>query len=70
VKQLATALSWLEEENIIHADLKPDNILTNSNGSIVKLADFGSAMRQHEMEVTPYLISRYYRAPEVMIGAK
>lgn len=36
----------------------------------VKLCDFGSAMFQGENEVTPYLVSRYYRAPEVILGLK
>ena len=36
----------------------------------VKLCDFGSAMFQGENEVTPYLVSRYYRSPEVILGLK
>ncbi len=36
----------------------------------VKLCDFGSAMIAGENEVTPYLVSRFYRAPEVILGLK
>ena len=36
----------------------------------MKLCDFGSAMFQGENEVTPYLVSRYYRSPEVILGLK
>jgi len=33
--------------------------------TIVKLADFGSASFTSENEITPYLVSRFYRPPEV-----
>lgn len=36
----------------------------------VKLCDFGSAMFAGDNEVTPYLVSRFYRAPEVILGMK
>lgn len=36
----------------------------------VKLCDFGSAMFLGDNEVTPYLVSRFYRAPEVILGMK
>lgn len=36
----------------------------------VKLCDFGSAMLSGEVEVTPYLVSRFYRSPEVILGLK
>lgn len=43
---------------------RPDNILVNEARTIVKVCDFGSAMFAGENEVTPYLVSRFYRAPE------
>ena len=37
----------------------------------VKICDFGSAMLMGEgNDVTPYLVSRFYRAPEVILGLK
>ena len=36
----------------------------------VKLCDFGSAMFTGDNETTPYLVSRFYRAPEVILGLK
>lgn len=37
---------------------------------MVKLCDFGSAMFTGDNETTPYLVSRFYRAPEVILGLK
>jgi serine/threonine-protein kinase PRP4 len=34
----------------------------------LKLCDFGSASTVQECEITPYLVSRFYRAPEIMLG--
>ncbi|CCV00092.1 unnamed protein product [Malassezia sympodialis ATCC 42132] len=48
-------LFLLRKENIIHADIKPDNILVNEAKTVAKLADLGSASRTTEMEITPYL---------------
>lgn len=66
--QLLVALNHLKSNKILHADIKPDNILVNEKFSRVKLCDFGSAMRQGDVEVTPYLVSRFYRSPEVILG--
>lgn len=64
-KQMFMALTLLRKENIIHADIKPDNILVNEAKTVAKLADLGSASSTTEMEITPYLVSRFYRAPEI-----
>jgi serine/threonine protein kinase len=32
---------------------------------VLKLCDFGSASHVAENEITPYLVSRFYRAPEI-----
>jgi len=59
-------LSLLQKGSIIHADIKPDNILVNKKYGGLKLADLGSATSKDEIEQgTPYLCSRYYRAPEI-----
>jgi serine/threonine-protein kinase PRP4 len=68
--QLLSALTHLKKRGIIHADLKPDNILVNGDFSTVYLADFGSAFESSapENQPTPYLVSRFYRAPEIILG--
>jgi len=68
--RLLNALTLLDTLGIIHADLKPDNILVTKKGDNIKLADFGSAMNESQVQVTPLLVSRYYRAPEIILGMK
>lgn len=58
-QQLFLALKLLKKCNILHADIKPDNILVNETKSVLKLCDFGSASHVSDMEITPYLVSRY-----------
>lgn len=74
VKKISTcivnALLHLKKINIIHADLKPENIVfLNKNTFNVKVIDFGSSFlkgsRQHKK--TNYIQSRYYRAPEIFL---
>ena len=38
--------------------------------STLKLCDFGSASHIADSEITPYLVSRFYRAPEIILGLK
>jgi len=68
--QLFAAASHLKKHGIIHADLKPDNILVSGDFSTVQLADFGSAFEASSpgSQPTPYLVSRFYRAPEIILG--
>nr|CAG4715652.1 unnamed protein product [Naegleria fowleri] len=69
-KQLLVALKHIQDCNIIHADIKPDNMLVHSSHTKVKLSDFGSASDISENSITPYLVSRFYRAPEIILGMK
>ncbi|KAL8424952.1 hypothetical protein Efla_007254 [Eimeria flavescens] len=69
-KQLFIALRHLRKCKIMHADLKPDNILLNDKFATLKVCDLGSASDVTDNEVTAYLVSRFYRAPEIIIGAK
>lgn len=65
VKQLFRALRLLKKCQILHADIKPDNILVNESKLVLKLCDFGSASYASDCEITEYLVSRFYRAPEI-----
>ena len=67
-QQMLVALHHLRNCGVLHADLKPDNLLVNERRTVVKICDFGSAMFAGDNELTPYLVSRFYRAPEVILG--
>lgn len=64
-KHLMIALRHLKKTGIVHADLKPDNILVNEKMNLVKICDMGSALKIENCEPTPVLVSRFYRAPEI-----
>lgn len=69
-RQLMVALRYLMELKIVHADIKLDNILCSEDFKTIKLCDFGSAFRETDSDndPTPYLVSRFYRAPEIILG--
>ncbi|RID60134.1 hypothetical protein BRARA_F03313 [Brassica rapa] len=67
-KQLFIALKHLKNCGVLHCDIKPDNMLVNENKTVLKLCDFGNAMFAGKNEVTPYLVSRFYRSPEIILG--
>lgn len=66
-KQMFVGLKHLKACKVVHADIKPDNILVNDKHNQIKLCDFGSASFIQECEITPYLVSRWYRAPEITL---
>ncbi|KAI0533894.1 kinase-like domain-containing protein [Xylaria digitata] len=71
--QIFIALAHLRKCSIIHADLKPDNILVNETRNVLKICDLGTAIDRSDAatahtEITPYLVSRFYRAPEIILG--
>ena len=66
--QLLRSLRFLRAQRIIHCDLKPENVLLERpNKSAIKLVDFGSSCFEDERAYT-YIQSRFYRAPEVILG--
>jgi len=67
-RQILVSLKYTNNYGIIHCDLKPENILlTASNKSTIKTIDFGSSCFENERIYT-YIQSRFYRAPEIMLG--
>lgn len=58
-------MKYIHSAGIIHRDLKPGNILINDNCDL-KICDFGLA-REQDAQMTGYVATRYYRAPEIML---
>ena len=71
----------MHAKNISHRDLKPENILIKMHQpaagqsqdilkSELKIADLGAAKVLNPNGLnTPYVVSRYYRAPELIMGS-
>lgn len=68
--QILRALYYLHSANIVHRDFKPSNVLINEDCTI-KLCDFGMSrnLSENEMQLTEYVVTRYYRAPEIMLNS-
>ena len=74
--QLFRALKYMHTGELIHRDVKPSNLLLNSECQ-VKLADFGLARSVAQLEkdegpnviLTDYVATRWYRAPEILLGS-
>ena len=57
----------------MHRDIKPTNLLVDPTCHILKVCDFGSAKQidgDSSKQSVSYICSRYYRAPELMFGAR
>lgn len=66
--QLLCGIKHLHSAGIIHRDLKPSNIVVRSDCTL-KILDFGLARAAGGgFTMTPYVVTRYYRAPEVILG--
>ncbi|KAJ3190103.1 MAPK protein hog1 [Gaertneriomyces sp. JEL0708] len=63
--QILRGLKYVHSAGVVHRDLKPSNILVNENCDL-KICDFGLA-RVTESQMTGYVSTRYYRAPEIML---
>uniref|UniRef100_A0A8C4Q0U5 Stress-activated protein kinase JNK n=1 Tax=Eptatretus burgeri TaxID=7764 RepID=A0A8C4Q0U5_EPTBU len=66
--QMLCGIKHLHSAGIIHRDLKPSNIVVRSDCTL-KILDFGLARTAGtSFMMTPYVVTRYYRAPEVILG--
>jgi len=78
--QILKGLKFLHSAGVIHRDLKPANLLVNSDCHLV-ICDFGLARGvagiQEELaaaadapsQMTQYVVTRYYRAPELLCNS-
>jgi serine/threonine protein kinase len=68
IYQTLRGLKYIHSAHVIHRDLKPSNLLLNSNCDL-KICDLGLARgvsQEEDYELTEYVVTRWYRAPEVM----
>lgn len=70
MKQVITAIKFMHEElMIMHRDIKPDNIMINTNPLLAKIIDFGTCKdcSLENANHTAYVSTRWYRAPECIL---
>jgi serine/threonine protein kinase len=71
-KQLFESLVFLKKNEIVHKDIKPDNILIHPRAQELKLIDFGTAVHPDDPQTKDQLDhgTPYYRPPEIYLGFK
>jgi len=70
--QILRGLKYIHSANVMHRDLKPNNLLVNANCDL-KICDLGLARLSAELDqsfMTVYVVTRWYRAPELLLGKK
>lgn len=70
--QMLRGMKYIHSAGVIHRDLKPENILINGADCNLKITDFGLSrgVCLDPKAYTEYVVTRWYRAPEVMCSAK
>eukprot|EP00088_Acartia_fossae_P035761 TRINITY_DN3688_c0_g1_i10.p1 TRINITY_DN3688_c0_g1~~TRINITY_DN3688_c0_g1_i10.p1 ORF type:complete len:325 (-),score=39.79 TRINITY_DN3688_c0_g1_i10:466-1440(-) len=71
LQQIAAGLAYCHSHSVLHRDMKPQNLLVDSEGHI-KLADFGLArsFRIPSRTLTHEVITMWYRPPEILLGSQ
>jgi serine/threonine protein kinase len=71
VYQMLRSLKYMHSAGVLHRDLKPSNLLLNSNCDL-KVCDFGLARGVNDeiLDLTEYVVTRWYRAPEIMLACR
>jgi len=69
MRQLFDAINYCHENNVVHRDLKPHNILIDNNQQL-KLADFGLSRELgiYVRTCTSEVVTLWYRSPDVLCG--
>ena len=75
--QTLKALKFMHSAQLVHRDMKPANLLLNSD-CLMKVADFGLARslleerteeKEGSLPLTDYVATRWYRSPEILLGS-
>ncbi len=68
--QLINGVYYMHSGDVIHWDLKPDNLLVNKSCQL-KIGDLGLARKFENMNlITDYVVTRWYRAPEIILSSQ
>lgn len=64
--QALRALLYIHSANVLHRDIKPGNLLVNADCDL-KVCDFGLARGLSNANMTDYVVTRWYRPPELLL---